>query len=433
MSYELQRLADGRRALVMGLSWQAMLGESLDKQARQIARRAKATHFCRGGPRSNVVGTVAIRKSDPVRKLTLYAAAAAFARSQARAVGVVAVRVALTEDQIWIAAALNGAVLVESDKVCSLAQSQEHLEELRTRHPNLTLYGDGGDYSLDANLLQANLGPDTQLRSARADFRQVPMPLRIAGALALAYMAWDHGTDWWQQHQRQQARSDRSAVQIDAQALWRDALGTWSRGILLHGPDGLRALFGVLDSLPINPGRWQLAQVRCQPQFCEATYRRHRLGSRDSLLYALPADVNVSWEGFDTAVVRYPLSLPLQPLSVDALAPISSVDEHVANQLQRSASLWESARLNPVQQVSLATPMASGPNGPMAVQRPADLNLPVYRTFSLTGPLRSILALALPPNIAFDEITVQLTDGEARLSRSRLAATFEGTYYALPD
>jgi len=429
MTYDIQTLQGGRRALVMGMTWRALLGEKLDKLARSEARRSKATHYCRGG-RSNVVGLLTVKKADRRRQVRLYSAAAAFARSHTRSSGVVAARVALDEDRVWIAAALNGSVLPDSDRIGSVQEAADLLAELHARHPGMTVYGDGGDFELNEHSLQSNLREEAVLIPARMDIVSVPWPIRALALVALAYIAWDYGSDWWQQQQRLKARAALDTVEVDAAGLWRNTLNAWSQGVELHGTAGLWSVFRHLEDMPLNPGRWQLSRVRCLPQSCEGSYQRLRLGTRDSLTEAIPPHWSVSWEGFDNAVVHVPLELASQPLRVQDLLPLNVVDQGFSVSLQRAASLFESARLNPPQTVLTATPTVTTLTGAQAVPRPSGMQLPMSRTFTLTGPLRSLLALDLPPHVAIDEITFRTSDGEPRLARSRIAATLHGTYYA---
>ena len=229
--------------------------------------QAGATHFTQAGPRSPAVGLLTARGRDrrAKAKTRLYSAAAAFAQLHRHGTQIVCA--ALPEGNVWIAVVIDGTVQTGGDRVLAGAQAaHQALDGLIERYRDAVVHGTERPGALPFQFSQLATLANTQSSLRRASFRvSMISPIWwVVFGLVLAYLAWDTFQTWWHESQvieRQRLEDMRTAV--DAHALWQQALANWAQSIRTDGEAGLTRLLDTLTQVPVNPGRWLLAEASC--------------------------------------------------------------------------------------------------------------------------------------------------------------------------
>lgn len=450
-NYRLVPISGSGNQLVLGLTWQTLLGEDLAREALRAARRNQATHYTQSGARSPAVGLLKAtgKESRAKTRTRLFSAAAAFA--QAHAHGPHVVSCALADGAIWLAVAVDGVVQAGGDRILrSTAEAQTAIDEARARYGDIQLYSNETAGTLPFSLPQLAALTNEQCALRRASFKlSMVSPAWWAGlGLLLAYLAWDTGASWWQERQlREQQRQQALHPEVDAAGLWKQALTTWAGSVRVDGNAGLAHILAVIGQVPVTPGRWQLVEVDCQPatSSCTARYRRTRLADNNSLRAALPGDWKIEWLNLDTASARLPIPRDGNPRAAQAPTADAMTNALALADLPTAAALntswiphWQALRpaladftLSPAAAVPVPAPNIKLPDGlEQPVALPAGMTLPQARELVINAPLRSFHALSLPPASAITQLQARYTPGTSpALLTSPFMATLKGTIY----
>ncbi len=180
----------GRRALVFGLTWFALVGSHIAPMARARARQLNATHYVAGGLRAASGGCVRLARG--ARRGELHAAAQAYAHLFSD--GAVGSVVALPDGRYWTVAAQDGAVMSRGDRIHPDGPSAEQaMAELRALRPALRMLDGEPVLARLEQTLDAASRPAARWRPAGA---ACPGPCGSSSrALALAAalpQAWDY-------------------------------------------------------------------------------------------------------------------------------------------------------------------------------------------------------------------------------------------------
>jgi len=282
---------------------------------------------------------------------------------------------------------------------------------------------------------------NTQSSLRRASFRVSmisPIWWMVFG-LVLAYFAWDTLQTWWHEKQvleRQRLEDVRTAV--DAHALWQQALDNWAQGTRTEGEAGLVRLLDSLAQVPVNPGRWLLAEASCQPATgtCIAKYMRTRLADNNTLKTALPQTWQVFFPSLETAVVSWalPQKSNAKPLALQEIPLAAELEGTWIPNWQALNPALQDVKLDSAKSIAVHMPNIRLPNGlEQPVALPADMSIPIMRSFTINAPLRSLYGLALPEATTLTQLQVRYQpDVQAKLTASRFAATLEGVLYVQP-
>ena len=439
-NYRLIPISGTQNRLVLGLSWQTVLGEDLAKEALRAARRAGATHYTQSGARSPAVGLLMAsgRESRAKARSRLFSAAAAFAQLHPHGTQIAACE--LSDSSAWLAVVVNGVVQAGGDVVFpSMTAARNALADATER------YGDAQVHSNeipDARPFSITQLTSTSLTNQQSALRRASFRLSMVSpgwwallSVLLAYLTWNAGRAWWHEREAELERTHALAEVIDATALWEKTLDTWARSVRVDGELGLSQLLAVIEQVPANPGRWQLIEVDCRPdvRICTAQYLRTRLADSHTLEANLPAEWKVQHLDLDTARVHWSLP-PREAATVLTMAALPT-----AKELEITwAPSWQALRpalhdftLSPVRRVSIMAPHIKLPNGlEQPVDLPVDMTTPSARDLVTNTPLRSLYALALPPATALSQLQVRYApDLLPGLATSRFSATLKGTIY----
>lgn len=435
----IQPFAGQSRALAFGLSWHTILGEKLDDVAVKLAIRKRATHYTRGGSRSTVAGllTLSRQQRKSYSRLTLYSAAAAFARACPR--GVVAIRVTVPTG-VWVAGASDGVVLTGTDVIHeSEAQAQEALQALRERYAELVVYGDGeNETPLPPQALVDQMDAATELRQATRVLARVPTPVWVLIGVFVAWTGIQHAWEWYEAIQAERQRAAMQVAQVDPVEAWREALNNWSKTVMTHSTGELKAILSSLGDVPAQAGRWELSEVNCTPvnQSCTAQYVRTHLGDNLSLLNALPQDWTVNFVNLNNALVSWPISgMERRTLNLEKLPKQEVLRTSWSSLYQRLAPALSEIKLSAgAPPTEIKPPIQSREDGrPVAIPFPqgSEISMPISRELSLIGPLRSLYVLELPESTSLERLHIQYAStSQADVSRSILLATLTGKIYA---
>jgi len=432
-SYRILPIVGTQNALVVGMRWQTVLGQDLTAAAMKAAQQAGATHFTQAGPRSPAVGLLTARGRDrrAKAKRRLYSAAAAFAQLHRH--GTHIAWADLPQGGVWIAVAVDGTVQSAGDRVLTDAKAaHQALNGLIERYPEAGVHGADRPGALPFQFSQLAALANTQSSLRRAAFRvSMISPIWwVVLGLVLAYFAWDTFKTWWHERQaleRQRLESLRTAV--DAHALWQQALENWAQGTCTQGEAGLAQLLDALTQVPINPGRWVLQEAACQPatRSCTAKYTRGKLADNNTLKAKLPSSWKVFFSNLDTASVSWSLGdeFRARSLALRNIPPAAELEGKWIPSWQALSPALQDVKLEPAKSVPVRVPNIQMPNGlEQPVALPADMSIPVMRSFTLNAPLRSLYGLALPEATAISQLQVRYQpDAQAKLTASRFAAT----------
>ncbi|MFY3457733.1 hypothetical protein ACOTJD_13810 [Achromobacter xylosoxidans] len=450
-NYRLVPISGTDNQLVLGLTWQTLLGEDLAREALRTARRNQATHYTQSGARSPAVGLLKAsgKESRAKSRSRLFSAAAAFA--QAHAHGPHVVSCALADGAIWLAVAVDGVVQAGGDRILrSAAQAQTAIDEARARYGDIQLYSNEVPGASPFSLPQLAALANEQCTLRRASFKlsMIAPAWWVALSLLLAYLAWDTGASWWQERQvREQQRQQALHPEVDAAELWKQALNTWADSVRVDGDAGLARILAAIDQIPAAPGRWQLVEVDCRPaeSRCAALYRRTRLADNNSLRAALPQGWGIQWLNLDSATVHLPIA-PIdeqdtgsaargrganRTLALAGLPTASALNESWMPQWQALRPALADFTLSPAAAVPVPAPNIKLPDGlEQPVALPPGMKLPQARELIINAPLRSFFALQLPPASTITQLQARYTpDVRPALLTSQFMATFKGTIY----
>lgn len=440
--YQTIPIAGTHNALVVGMSWQAVLGQDLTAAAMKAAHQAGATHFTQAGPRSLVVGLLIAQGRDrrAKAKTRLYSAAAAFAQLYRHGTHIAFAE--LPQGGFWITVAVDGTVQTGGDRILPDADAaNQALEGLLQRYRDAVLHGTDrpGAAPFQFNQLASQANTQSSLRRAAFRLSMISPMWWVVFGLILAYAAWDTVQTWWQEKQAQERqRLEAMRTAVDAHALWKQALDSWARSTKADGEAGLNRLLNAVADVPVNPGRWQLAEASCQPAAgsCSAEYVRGLLADNNSLRAALPVSWKVSFPTLGTAKASWPMdeTRTIKPLALAAVPVAGDLDRIWIPSWQALSPALQDVKLDPPKAVPIRVPNIQLPNGlEQPVPLPADMTVPAMRSFTINAPLRSFYGLALPDSTALTQLQVRYQpDTQPKLTASSFAATLEGVVYVQP-
>ncbi|MDH0736360.1 MULTISPECIES: hypothetical protein [Achromobacter] len=440
-SYRLVAIPGSPNQLVLGLKWRTVLGEDLQKLALQAARKARATHYVRSDSRSSSVGllTAKGRENRTKTRATLFSAAAAFAQMHRH--GTHAVVCELQDKSVWLAVVIDGAVQGGGDTIFQdRTAAQETVADATTRHSDLQLHSNYWPQARPFSLPQLTAYANAQTALKRATFKlSMVSPIWwVLIALILAYEAWDLGMSWWDERQALlQEQLQAAQPQLDPETLWKGAIGAWASSIRTHGNEGLDEVVNAVLSVPVEPGRWRLTEVDCQPQArsCTAKFRRTRLADNHSLKAALPGFWQISHLDLETASARWNLPSPrlFRPLQLQKLPSPEEMRLTWEPRWQGLAPALQDFTISKPGQVPIAVPNVKLPNGlEQPVPKPKGIRLPASQSLIINGPLRSLYGLDLPVTTELEQLQVRyMPEATPGLTASAFPAMLKGTIYVL--
>ncbi|KNE28633.1 hypothetical protein [Achromobacter spanius] len=438
LSYRLVAIPGTSNQLVLGIRWQTVLGEDLQKEALRLARKVKATHFVHSDARSPSVGLLVAKGKERRAKTraSLFSAASAFAQMHRHGTHIVALN--LPDKSVWIAVIVAGVVQAGGDTVFADAQAaQRALDEALSRYGEAQLHGDrtqSRPFSLQQ--LAAHTNQQSSLRRAGFSLAMVsPFWWTILG-LFLVYEAWDISMGLWDDRQARIAQEMLAAQpEIDPATLWTKAITAWAKTARTLGEPGLTPLLQQVESVPTEPGRWKLIEVDCRPQArsCSAKYQRTRLADNRTLLAALPSTWKIDHPDLETANASWtiPGVLASQTLVLADLPDAKAMRQAWEPSWQALRPALQDLSLSPPGQVAITVPNIKLSNGlEQPVVRPKEIKLPATRALVINAPLRSLYGLALPRTTEVTQLQMRfMPDTSPGLTTSAFVTTLKGTIY----
>lgn len=442
--------------LALGLQWHAVLGADLPAQARRRARQVGAGQWVHGSERSESVGTATLpawarRRGAP----PIHAAAQALARRFPH--GLIAAAVALDDGRRWVAVVRDGLVVGTGDRVYPDADQAVHaLRDLVQRHgPALRLVGQAaaliaGEANTDPtgqrdeapplafSDLLAELGPGTRLQSVGTRWRDVPMPLAVAGTVVL--VAWTGSMlkqwGWWF---RPSVPATVAQAAPPADDLWRAALDETARTLPHPDVAALHTALAALAALPRQPAGWAIQRADCTARAaggwsCRAHFRRAtRLATNAGFLAHAWPQWQLHWEPLDEVVARFSVDGAPRVVSWSTLKAREHWLHEGVTRLQRIAPVFSRIGLAAPIPVPVREPRdAAGQPVPLPVGLPAGFS---GQAVTLDGPMRSmtLVGQALSEAVAWRALEMRFEpQADAGPAQSLFMATLQGTIYAIP-
>lgn len=439
LSYRLVAIPGTSNQLVLGMRWQTILGEDLQKEALRLARKVKATHFVHSDARSPSVGLLIAKGKERRAKTraSLFSAASAFAQMHRHGTHIVALN--LPDKSVWIAVIIAGVVQAGGDTVFADPQAAKRaLDEALARYVEAQVHGDHRTPSRPFSLQQlaAHTNQQSSLRRAGFSLAMVsPLWWTVLG-LFLLYEVWDVGMGLWDARQARIAQELLAAQpDIDPRKLWTSAVNAWAKTTRTLGEPGLAPLLQQVESLPTEPGRWKLIEVDCRPQArgCSAKYQRTRLADNRTLHAALPPTWKIDHLDLETATASwtFPSTKAVQPLQLEDLPDANAMQQVWEPSWQALRPALQDLTVAAPGQVPITVPnikLANGLEQPVA--RPREVKLPAARAFVINAPLRSLYGLALPRTTEVTQLQMRFTpDTVPGLKTSVFVTTLKGTIY----
>lgn len=439
LSYRLVAIPGTSNQLILGIRWQTILGEDLQKEALRTARKVKATHYVHSDARSQSVGLLIARGKERLARsrASLYSGASAFAQMHRHGTHIVALK--LPDKSVWIAVTAAGVVQAGGDKIFADAEAAKRaLNEALARYGEAQLHGDylveGAPFSLQQ--LTAHTNQQSSLRRAGFSLAMVsPLWWTVLG-LFLVYEVWDISMGLWDDRQARIAQEMLAAQpEIDPATLWKQAIGVWAKTTRTLGEPGLAPLLQQVEAVPTEPGRWKLIEVDCRPQArsCSAKYQRTRLADNRTLHAALPSTWKIDHPDLETANAAWPIpgALASQTLVLADLPDAKAMRQAWEPSWQALRPALQDLSLSPPGQVPITVPNIKLSNGlEQPVVRPKEIKLPATRALVINAPLRSLYGLALPRTTEVTQLQMRfMPDTTPGLTTSAFVTTLKGTIY----
>lgn len=440
-SYRLVAIPGSQNHFVLGLKWRTVLGEDLQKVALQAARKTKATHYVQSDARSSSIGllTAKGRETRAKTRATLFSAASAFAQIHRH--GTHAVICELPDGSVWLTVVADGVVQAGSDAIFrDKAVAQEAIADATARHTDLQLHSNYWPQARPFSLPQLTAHANQQSALKRATFKlSMVSPIWwVLLAALVAYHLWDFRDALWPESlTRRQQDQQSTQPQPDPAALWKTAINAWAAKVQTHGTQGLVNTLNAILGVPVEPGRWLLTEVDCQPTagICSAKYRRTRLADNLTLKAALPESWRIEHLDIDSAIATWvlPRSETSQPLKLDDMPNTQAMRMTWEPRWQALRPALQDFTLSAVGPVSIVVPNVKLPNGlEEPVPKPNSVKLPGAKSLVINAPLRSLYGLSLPATTEIAQIQVRYTPGTASgLLTSAFSALFKGNIYVL--
>ncbi|CAB3698167.1 hypothetical protein [Achromobacter marplatensis] len=424
--------AGADRKLAFGLSWQVLIGSDVAGLARARGRRLRATHLVVGGSPATVAGygrtLSSWRRGSPAtasrRRHTPHIQAAAQLYALRYPEGGMCL-VPLPEGRYWLAAAQDGSVLSQADKV--FASHRDALDahaRLREQRPALP------EHDADAvwAALQQAVQPGARLAALPSRWAAMPLALRlflICVALSAALPPLWNGLSTWIFSRNPEMLDHATAEPVDPYLAMLEATPT-------HAPADLLRLLGAVGKLPIQVQGWALRHAQCDagPRAwnCSARYTRAHPFATNQLLHArLPPGWHVSFKPLDEATLSWRVASDAVSLARLALPSALRMDTELVAALQRLQPAFASVALDPA--VALPLPPSLTTESPAF---PAPVPPAIRRrALRMAGPLRSFALLPGPlPAVRWSRLTLDVQpQRQPSLVASTLVAELHGELY----
>ncbi|MBB1594903.1 hypothetical protein A9973_12555 [Achromobacter sp. UMC46] len=331
----------------------------------------------------------------------------------------------LPEGRYWLAAAQDGSVLSQADKVFATHSEALHARaRLREQRPALPEH--------DADSVWAALShavePGARLAVLPSRWAAMPFALRfflICVGLSAAVPPLWHGLSAQRFLREPESLAPEAAGRVDPYLAMLEGTPT-------HAPDALFRLLAAVGRLPIQVQGWALRQAQCdagsRTWSCSARYvRAHPLATNQLLHARLPAGWQVSFKPLDAATLSWRVAADVVPLARLTLPTALRVDTELVAALQRMQPAFVSVALDAAVAVPLLSSQAADPPEPLAPARP-----PVRRrALRLSGPLRSLALLPGPlPAVRWSRLALHVQPQlQPSLAASTLVAELHGELY----
>ncbi len=440
VTYQLVAIPGSSNQLVLGIRWQTVLGEDPQKEALKLARKERATHYVQSDARSPSVGllTAKGKESRAKTRTSLFSGAAAFAQLHRHGTHLVACT--LPDQTIWLAIVADGVVQAGGDTILSeTSAAQAAIDAEMARHRDLQVHSNYlpavRPFSLQQ--LTAHANSQSSLRRASFSLTMVSPVWWAALALILGYEVWDYGTTWWAEREaRIQEQLKAQQPQLDAAELWKQAIAAWAKTARPMSDAGLSILLGQIGTVPVQPGRWRLAEIDCLPKagICTAKYRRTGLADNHTLLAAIPStEWKIVHTDLDSAHATWIIPKAQSPagLKLRDLPTQKTLVSEWEPSWQALRPALQDFTLSPPARVPISVPNIKLQNGlEQPVPMPAGLKVPASRALVINAPLRSLHGLALPRTTEITQLQVRYApDTSPGLLASAFSATLKGTIY----
>lgn len=421
------------RRLAFGLRWLAVIGSDVQGLARARGRRLRATHYIVCGSPATMAGygrALSPRGRGPQHGLSRRRGSIPIqAAAQLYAVLYPAgghCLVPLPDGRYWLAAAHDGTVLSQADRVFdSQGEALRAQSRLLEQRPDLVEHDAGAVW---AALLQA-VEPRAELTLLPSRWRELPLVLRLflicVGLSAAAPLVWNRMSA--QLASSEPPPSPRQADTPDTQASRVAML----EGVAAHARAELSTLLHGVGKLPIQVQGWALRHANCMAGDtgweCSAAYARaHSQATNQALHSKLPAGWRVSFKPLDEATLRWRTVSALIPLAALSLPSALRVDTEWVGALQQLQPAFAAVALEPA---VAFLPASAGldaahatPSAHPAVRR---------RALRLHGPLRSLTLLPGPlATVRWSRLALRVQpQHRPTLAASTLVAELHGDLY----
>lgn len=417
-------------ALVFGMDWLPLIGNSLERSAYRIAREHKATHLVLGNGGAAAVGLAVIPAGLSPGRSVLASAAQCLAGLFPS--GTVALMLEISPGRFWVVAIHDGAVVTGTDRLYPEADAaRAAIGDLTQAFPRLAVLGTQGvSQAPSLSALETAHSERARLIRVRGGVDVLCSPagwfLAVLTAVLLAA---------WLSRPAAPARARAVAPVPDQEpaAAWRHALRVARQGHVVHGFSGTRLVLDSFYDLPAMVAGWRLVQASCVPDGsgwrCDAAYRRPT-GSKgsDAFLDASPRAWRVSFPALEQARAAWHLDGSAIGLARHPSRSVSDDDRHLLGRLQALSPAF--TRLELGQPVALKVAPPRDRRG-RVLALPPGVPRHVVRSVRAIGPLRSASLLApLASSVEWSRIAV--TAGGVRspsLTSSRFVISFEGVLH----
>ena len=432
----IKQLTPGAWLVFGGLKWRPLIGSGLSGKSQKEAEAVKATHYVAAGSHSAAVGTIQLPKESsykPARKL--YSAAAIFAISHQN--GAMISRENMGDGMYWVVGCHDGMVSKGTDVICTEAEADEIVIDLKNRYENAT---EVTDSDVDPTHY---LNETTQLLPVKSMLQKVPTSAKVVVCVLLCVMLIDSGWGYWKKYQMRKLREQNIEQYVDAHAEWAAALDDWAKSVKLDGQSGLQTVYSSMGQIPPDIGGWKLSVGECKPGrkgwSCTARYKRTVLGTNATFLANLPEGWTATWGDLTTAIGNWEIQTTRKQLSRPALTPVAQFNVNYISKLQRVLFSYRLVTLLEPAKVAITAPtvvqVTNGKTEVIPIPYPQEntkgIEIPSKQAFTFTGPLRSLSILPLIDDAVITSLKVEVETRavEPSLRDSIYMATMTGDFY----
>lgn len=418
--------------LAFGLDWLPLLSARAARLAYRTARQRRATHVVIAGKAVGAIGLANLRGWASGRQAPPHSAAQNLAKLHGS--GTVALLMELAEDQHWLVAVHEGAVVSRTDKVFD---SREHaaqaLGELRQAFPQLTVLGEV--HSQPAPSLAAlAAASDESSRMQRVTRSYSGLSASAQYALLAIVLAFLLPKAW--ALFKPAPSTAPSAVTPDPEQAWRKATEQAGGAIAVHGVQATQAVLHSLYELPVRVAGWSFVNAGCEPEAlghwrCRARYTRmNAKASNETLLEKAPPSWAIEFTSIDHAEPSWRFQATAQSLIHARLRSAAHNERHLWSALQAIQPAFSRLQLGHPALLAVLAP--TDPQG-KPVPRPKQLSSYVVRSVLIEGPLRSAsVLLPYTESIRWKKVSLLLHDARAvDVRTSRLHVSFQGDLYEI--